>query len=204
MLIKIYPDNTDRKKITQVTETFRKGGLVAYPTDTVYAVGCGIDSHKAIEKLAGFKGCPVEDAAFSLICINLSQASGYLKPLKQDMFRFIRQNIPGPFTFILPYNNQLPSILKSKRKTVGIRFSGNPVLNAILEDMDIPLVTTSLYKSNDDPEYETDPELIYEQYGAEIDIIVDGGYGKSEPSTVVDCSGDEPEIIREGLGLLNL
>ena len=192
------------KKVTQVTDVFRQGGLVAYPTDTVYAVGCGIDCHKSIEKLAGFKGCTVENAAFSLICTSLSQASGYIKPLSQDMFRFIRQNTPGPFTFILPYNNQLPSILKSKRKTVGIRFSCNPVLNAILEDLGIPLVTTSLYKFNDDPEYETDPELIYEQYGSEIDIIVDGGYGKSEPSTVVDCSGDEPEIIRKGLGLLNI
>ena len=206
MIVKIYPDRPNEKSLHQAVELLRKGGLVAYPTDSVYAVGCAMTMPKAIARLARFKNCSVEDASFSVICADIAMASHLIKPMSQELFRFLKQHSPGPYTFILPYSSQLPSVLRDKRKTVGIRIPLHPVLRALIDSLGSPLVTTSLHGNNSnpeyesDPEYETDPELIHEKYGSQIDLVVDGGLGMSIPSTVVDCSGDGPLVIREGLG----
>ncbi|MGE4569267.1 MAG: L-threonylcarbamoyladenylate synthase [Bacteroidales bacterium] len=200
MIVKIYPDSPNEKSLHLAVELFRRGGLVAYPTDTVYAVGCDMTLPKAIDKLARFKNCSVQEANFSVICSSIAQASHLLKPISQEQFRFLKQHVPGPYTFIFPYSSTLPSLLRDKRKTVGIRISAHPVLRALIDSLGNPLVTTSLHAPATDPEYETDPELIHERYGSQIDLVVDGGLGLSTPSTVIDCSGDGPLVIREGLG----
>lgn len=203
MLVKIYPENPNQKAIQQVVEILLKGGIVIYPTDTVYAMGCGMLYPKAVERMALMKGQKPEKANFSFICQNLSHLSDFARPVSNPTFKLMKRNLPGPFTFILEANYKVPKGFLSKKKTIGIRVPDNSIVQEVVANLGMPIVTTSLRDEEDHVlEYFADPELIHERYGDRVDMVVDGGYGQLEPSTVVDCSGDEPVIIRQGLGVL--
>ena len=202
MLIKIYPQNPQPRAIQQVVEVFDRGGIVVYPTDTLYGLGCAIDQLQAAEVVARIKGNEVEKDLFSFICADLSQLSLYCKPISDTTFKMMKRHLPGPFTFILEANNQVPKLFKSRKKTVGIRVPDNTIIREIVKELGRPVLNTSLNPSYEDPEYVRDPEWIHELYGSLIDIVVDGGEGGMEPSTVIDCTSGEPVIIRQGLGEL--
>ena len=202
MLIKIYPQNPQPRAIQQVVEVLERGGIVVYPTDTLYGFGCAIDQLQAAETVARIKGNEVERDLFSFICADLSQLSLYCKPISDTTFKMMKRHLPGPFTFILEANNQVPKLFKSKKKTVGIRVPDNTIIREIVKELGRPVLNTSLNSNYEDPEYVSDPEWIHEFYGSLIDIVVDGGEGGMEPSTVIDCTSGEPVIIRQGLGEL--
>jgi len=203
MLIKIYPQNPQARAIQQVVETLDRGGIVVYPTDTLYGLGCAIDRLPAAEFVAGIKGEDVEKDLFSFICADLSQLSLYCKPIPNTIFRLMKRHLPGPFTFILEANSQVPKLFKSKKKTVGIRVPDNSIIREIVRELGRPVLNTSLSPSEEDPEYVCDPEWIHERYGNLIDLVVDGGTGGMEPSTVVDCTSGEAVIVRQGLGVVD-
>ncbi|MBN1462373.1 MAG: threonylcarbamoyl-AMP synthase [Paludibacteraceae bacterium] len=200
MLLKIYPENPNPREITQVVETLRNGGLIIYPTDTIYGIGCDIFNAKAVEAICKLKGIDPRKANLSFICYDLSHISEYAK-VTDSAFKLMKKNLPGPFTFILEGNNKLPKLFKLK-KTVGIRIPNNNIIRTIVKELGNPILSTSV--KDDDPvlEYFTDPELIYEKYNNQVELIIDGGYGDIEPSTVVDCTGDEVIILREAKGEL--
>lgn len=202
MLIKIYPENPNYKQIEKVIEILQKGGVVIYPTDGVYGLGCDIYNRKAVERVAKLKGVKIDKARFSIICHSLSQLSDYTRPISNPVFKLMKKNLPGPFTFILNANNKVPELFQSNKKTVGIRIPDNPILLEIVQAFGSPLLTTSVHDDDEILEYTTDPELIHEKYEDLVDLVIDGGYGQLYPSTVVDCTGDEPEIVRQGSGEL--
>lgn len=203
MLIKIYPENPNPRAIEQIVEVLKKGGLIIYPTDTVYGLGCDITNHKAIEKICRIRGIKPEKANFSFICSDLSHISDYIKPIDTATFRLLKKALPGPFTFILNANNNVPKLLSANKKTVGIRVPDNNVAREIVRQLGNPILSTSIRDDDDVIEYSTDPELIHEKYEDTVDLVIDGGYGDNEASTVVDCTSGEFEIIREGKGDLN-
>jgi Sua5/YciO/YrdC/YwlC family protein len=202
MLIKIYPENPNYKQIEKVIEILQKGGVVIYPTDGVYGIGCDIYNRKAVERVAKLKNIKIDKAQFSIICHSLSQLSDYTRPISNPVFKLMKKNLPGPFTFILNANNKVPDLFQSNKKTVGIRIPDNPILLEIVQAFGSPLLTTSVHDEDEILEYTTDPELIHEKYEDLVDLVIDGGYGQLYPSTVVDCTGDEPEIVRQGSGEL--
>lgn len=202
MLIKIYKENPNQKKIRQVVDLLLAGGIIIYPTDTVYAMGCAIDSKKAIDKIAGHKGLNPENPDLSLIFSDMSQLSEYTIIRENAVFKLLKRNLPGPFTFIVQANNQIPKFFKNKKKTVGIRIPDNEIVLEIVRELGQPLITSSIRDSDDVVEYTTDPELIYEKYRGFADAVVDGGFGNNEASTIVDCTGDEFVIVRQGMGVL--
>lgn len=202
MLLKIYPENPNARHIKMVIECLMDGGIIIYPTDTVYGLGCDIFRPKAIERIAQLKSIKVEKANFSFICHDLSQLADYSKPIPNNIFKMMRNNLPGPFTFILNASNNVPKHIQSKKKTVGIRIPDNNIAITIVKELGNPIMSTSIRDEDRIIEYTTDPELIYEKYNKLVDIVIDGGYGDNEPSTVIDCTSDEPEIIREGKGIL--
>ncbi len=202
MLIKLYNENPNLREIRKVVEVLREGGLIVYPTDTVYGLGCDITNQKAVEKVARFKGVNIEKNNFSFICSDLSHLSDYTRPISNTTFKLMRKNLPGPFTFILEANNNVPKYFKGKKKTVGIRVPDNNIIRAIVEELGNPILSTSVHNDDEILQYTPDPELIYERYQDIADIVIDGGYGELIPSTIVDCSGDEIEILREGKGTL--
>ena len=202
MLIKIYPENPNPRQMDLVVDCLKKGGLVVFPTDTIYGLGCDIYNHKAAERLAAIKGTRLEKAEFSFIFSDLRHLSDFTKQLDKEVFKLLKKNLPGPFTFILPANSNVPKIFKGKKKTIGIRVPANSIVVEIIKMLGNPLLTTSVHDEDEVIEYTTDPELIYEKYGANVDIVIDGGYGGNVASTIVDCTGDEPLIIREGAGVL--
>ena len=202
MLLKIYPDNTNDKHINQVVDVLQKGGVIIYPTDTVYGIGCDISNQKAVEKVARIKGVKLEKANFSFICHDLSHLSDFTKNISNDTFKLMKRNLPGAFTFILNANNNVPKLFKNKKKTVGIRIPDNDIIREIVRKLGNPILTTSIKDDDEIVEYTTDPELIHENYKEKVDLVIDGGYGNNEPSTIVDCTSDDAEIIREGLGEL--
>jgi tRNA threonylcarbamoyl adenosine modification protein (Sua5/YciO/YrdC/YwlC family) len=202
MLLKIYPDNPNYKHISKVVEVLQRGGVIIYPTDTVYGIGCDIHNHKAVERIAHLKGVKPEKAMFSIICHSLSQLSDYTRPIDNRVFKLIKKNLPGPFTFILNANNKVPALFQSNKKTVGIRIPDNSILLEIVREFGSPLLTTSVRDDDEIIEYTTDPELIHERYKDMVDLVIDGGYGQNIASTVVDCTGDEPVITRQGMGEL--
>jgi tRNA threonylcarbamoyl adenosine modification protein (Sua5/YciO/YrdC/YwlC family) len=204
MLIKLYPGNPNSREIRKIADTLRSGGIIIYPTDTVYGIGCDINNQKAVERIAKLKGIKPEKAQFSFICHDLSHISDYTRPLDNTIFKLMKRNLPGPFTFILEANNNVPKLFKSKKKTVGIRVPANDIARDIVKELGNPILSTSIKDEDDVIEYTTDPELINEKYSDLVDIIIDAGYGNNEASTVVDCTGDEPEIIREGIGILDI
>ncbi|GIJ96395.1 threonylcarbamoyl-AMP synthase [Capnocytophaga stomatis] len=197
--IKIYNENPNEREIAKVVQVLRNGGLVIYPTDTVYGLGCDITNAKALERIAKIKGIKLEKANFSFICPDLSNLSDYVKQIDTSTFKILKRALPGPYTFILPGNNNLPSAFK-KKKTVGIRIPENNIARIIVERLGNPIVSTSIRDEDDVIEYTTDPELIFEKWQNKVDIVVDGGYGDNVASTVIDLSGSEPVVIREGKG----
>ncbi len=203
MLIKIYPENPNPKAIEQVVEVLKKGGLIIYPTDTVYGLGCDITNQKAIEKICRIRGIKPEKANFSFICSDLSHISDYIKPIDTATFRLLKKALPGPFTFILNANNNVPKLLSANKRTVGIRVPDNEIAREIVRQLGNPILSTSIRDDDDVIEYSTDPELIHEKYEQLVDLVIDGGFGDNEASTVVDCTSGEFEIIREGKGNLN-
>lgn len=201
--IKIYPENPNPKEIEKVVQVLKNGGLVIYPTDTVYGLGCDITNTKALERIAKIKGIKLDKANFSFICSDLSNLSDYVKQIDTSTFKILKRSLPGPYTFILPGNNNLPKEFK-KKTTVGIRVPDNPIALEIVQKLGNPIVSTSIYDEDDVIEYTTDPELIFEKWQKKVDLIIDGGYGDNQASTVVDLSGDAPEIIRVGKGSVDV
>ncbi|HCO68174.1 MAG TPA: threonylcarbamoyl-AMP synthase [Dysgonomonas sp.] len=197
MLVKLYNENPNRKEIDKVVGILQEGGLIIYPTDTVYAIGCDALNVRAVEKVCRIKGLNPAKNNLSIICYDLSGVSEYAK-MDNSVFKLLKKNLPGPFTFILKTASSLPKIYKD-RKTVGIRIPDNNIIRDIVNMLGNPIMTTSL-KDHEESEYLTDPELIYEEYGSTVDMVIDGGYGETEVSTVVDCTGDEPVIVRQGKG----
>jgi len=204
MLIKIYPENPNEKIIQQVVDVLKKGGIIIYPTDTVYGMGCDISNSKAIEKICKIRGIKPEKANFSFICYDLSHISDYTRQIDNETYRVIKKALPGPFTFIFNANKNVPKLLSSNKKTVGIRIPDNHIARTIVKMLGNPIVSTSIHDDDEIMEYSTDPELIHEKYKDIVDLVIDGGYGDNEPSTIVDCSDGEFEIIRQGKGDLDL
>jgi tRNA threonylcarbamoyl adenosine modification protein (Sua5/YciO/YrdC/YwlC family) len=204
MFLKIYNDNPHPKYIMKVVEALEEGGVVIYPTDTVYAMGCDIRAAKTIERIARYKGMNPDNPDMSFIFHDMSQLSEYTVIRDDNVFRLLKRNLPGPFTFIIPANKQIPSMFRSKKKTVGIRIPDNNIALTIVKELGRPIITTSIHDSDEFIEYTTDPELIYEKYRDFADIVIDGGYGANEPSTIVDCTSDEITVLRQGLGILEL
>lgn len=203
--IKIYDENPNPKAVKQVVDVLRDGGLVIYPTDTVYGLGCDITNSRALERIARIKGVKLEKANLSFICADLSNLSDYVRQIDTRTFKILKRALPGPYTFILPGNNNLPKDFK-KKKTVGIRIPDNSIAHALVQGLGHPIVSTSIRDEDDVLEYTTDPELIYEKWANLVDVVVDGGYGGNVASTIIDLSGPEPEVVREGkgdLGILN-
>lgn len=201
-LIRIYEENPNPKQIAKVAKVLRSGGLVIYPTDTVYGLGCDITNTKALTKIAQIKGVKLEKANWSFLCKDLSNLSDYVKQIDSSTFKILKRCLPGPFTFILPGNNSLPKVFK-KKKTVGIRVPDNQICIYLLEALGNPIVSTSIKDEDEIVEYTTDPELILEKWDKLVDIVIDGGYGDNIPSSVVDLT-DGVEIVREGKGDLTL
>lgn len=202
-LIRIYEENPNPKAIEKVVEVLRRGGLVIYPTDTVYGLGCDITNSRALERLARIKGEKVEKANWSFICADLSNLSDYARQIDTPTFKILKRALPGPYTFILPGSNQLPRDFK-KKKTVGIRVPDNRIAQALVRALGNPIVSTSIRDEDDVLEYTTDPELIHEKWGNLVDVVIDGGYGDNVASTVIDLSGQDPIVIREGKGDLSI
>lgn len=200
MLIKIYPENPNQKEIDKVIAILRDGGLVIYPTDTVYAIGCDALNVRAVENICRIKGINPQKSNLSIICYDLSNLSEYAK-VSNTAFKVMKKNLPGPFTFILPTSSELPKIYKN-RKEVGIRVPDNAIISALVKELGNPILTTSVQSEDDQIEYIIDPELIHEKYDGRVDLVIDGGYGDTEPSTVVDFTSDEPNIVRQGKGIL--
>ena len=197
--IKLYNENPNEKEIAKIVDVLRNGGLIIYPTDTVYGLGCDITNTKALEKIARIKGVKLEKANFSFVCSDLKNLSDYVKQIDSSTFKLLKRALPGAYTFIMQGNNNLPKDFK-KQKTVGIRVPDNLIARTIVERLGNPIVSTSIYDEDDVIEYTTDPELIFEKWQNLVDIVIDGGYGDNTASTVIDLSGDEPVVIREGKG----
>ncbi len=202
LLLHIHPETPSEKNIRKAVEIIEKGGVAIYPTDSVYGMGCSIFNKDGIEKLALYKGTKPSLAEFSFLFSDIDQLVDYIKPMTKDIFKILKRNLPGPFTFILPASNKLPKSLENRRKTIGIRIPDNNIVREIVRGLGHPLVNTSIHAIDDVVEYQTDPSLIWDRFKDKVDLVIDGGFGNNEPSTVVDLSGEEPEIIRQGIGEL--
>lgn len=196
--IRLYPENPEPHKLDQVVKVLRDGGVVVYPTDTVYGIGCDFSNVKAVQRVCQIKDTKPQSLSF--ICYDLSEISEYTKHLNTPVFKVMKKALPGPFTFILEANSNVPKVLNAKKKTVGIRVPNNNIPRELVRRLGRPIITSSIRDEDEVIEYSTDPELIYEKYQNLVDVVIDGGYGGNIPSTVIDCSGDYFEVIREGLG----
>ena len=201
--LKIYNENPNPREIDKAVKVLQSGGLIIYPTDTVYGLGCDITNMKAMEKVARIKGVKLEKSNFSFVCNDLSHLSDYVKQISTPVYKILKRALPGPYTFILPGSTSLPKAFK-KRKTVGIRVPDNNIARAIVQQLGNPIVSTSIHDEDEVIEYTTDPELIFEIWQQIVDVVIDGGYGDNYASTVIDLTQDEPEVIREGKGSLDV
>ncbi len=201
--IRIYEDNPNPKEIKKVVKILRDGGVIIYPSDTVYALGCDIKNNRAMERVAQLRGVKLEKANFSFVCEDLSNLSDYVKQIDTPTFKILKRSLPGPYTFILPGNNNLPTVFK-KKKEVGIRVPDNSITRAIVHELGNPIISTSIKDEDEVIEYTTDPELILEKWDNLVDLVIDGGYGGNIPSTIIDLTGSEPIVIREGKGSLEI
>ena len=201
--IKIYEENPNPRAIKRVVEVLKDGGVIIFPSDTVYALGCDITNNRAMERVAHLRGVKLEKANFSFICESLSNLSDYVRQIDSGTFKLLKRNLPGPYTFILPGNNNLPTVFK-KKKEVGIRVPDNSIAQAIVRELGNPIISTSIKDDDEVIEYTTDPELILEKWDNLVDLVIDGGYGGNIASTVIDLTGAEPLVIREGKGSLEL
>ncbi len=204
MFIKIYPDIPNLNDIRYIVEEMRKGAVVIYPTDTVYGIGCDINNSRAVERVARIKNINLKKDHLSFICYDLSHISDYTKSLDNHTFKVMKRNLPGAFTFILNANSNVPKLFKANKKTVGIRVPDNNIIRELVNELGHPILSTSVVDEDDIIEYTTDPELIYEKFSNLVDIVIDGGYGNNIPSTIVDCTNGDFEIIRQGKGELDL
>ncbi len=204
MFIKIYPENPNPREIQTVVDCLRNGGVVIYPTDTVYGIGCDINNGRAVERIARLKNINLKKDHLSFICYDLSHISDYTKTLDNNTFKLMKRNLPGPFTFILNANTNVPKLFKNNKKTVGIRVPDNNIIRELVKELGNPILSTSVHDEDDVIEYTTDPELIYEKFEKHVDIVIDGGYGDNIASTVVNCTNSDFEIIRQGKGELDV
>jgi tRNA threonylcarbamoyl adenosine modification protein (Sua5/YciO/YrdC/YwlC family) len=200
MIKKIFAENPNARDIEKVVNILRDGGVIIYPTDTVYGIGCDIHNRKAVEKVAAIKNIKLEKANFSIICHDFSHLSDYARQVDNNTFKLMKKLLPGPYTFILNSSSKVPRFFTFKKKTIGIRIPDNNVILEIVRELNHPVLTTSVHNINEMIEYSTDPELIHEKFKDIVDLVIDGGYGGTIPSTIIDCTGDEPEIIRMGAG----
>lgn len=198
-LLRIHPETPQLLAILQAVDILQHDGVIIYPTDSVYALGCSMTSKKALERLARFKGIKLAKARFSFICKDLQDISEYTMPLDTRIFKLLKKNTPGPFTFILPASKKIPRMFDNSRKEVGLRVPDSKILYQIVEHLGNPLLTTSIHDEDEIIEYSTDPELIWERYKNQVDLVINGGYGLNEPTAIVDCTGSDIEIIREGV-----
>ncbi|HQW44820.1 MAG: L-threonylcarbamoyladenylate synthase [Chitinophagaceae bacterium] len=198
MLLHIHPENPQPRLIKQVVESLQKGGIIIYPTDTVYGLGCDILQQKAVERICRIKKVDPQKAQLSFVCSDLSHLSDFTKPLSNPTYRLLKEYLPGPYTFILPASKMVPKILQSKKDTIGLRIPDNKIAMAIIQELGRPILSASL--PGDMVEDYTDPEVMYENFMNEVDFVIDGGNGGMVPSTIIDCTGEEPLLIREGLG----
>ncbi|MFN8355759.1 MAG: L-threonylcarbamoyladenylate synthase [Spirosomataceae bacterium] len=201
--LQIHPKNPEPRKIAQVVECLRDGGVVIYPTDTIYGMGCDIHNTRAIERIAYIKGIKPQKNDFSFICNDLSHIADYAR-VSNAAFKLMKKTLPGPFTFILDVNSRVPKILHTNKKTVGIRIPNHEIPRHIVKELGNPIITTSLKDDDEILEYTTDPELIFEKYRHQVDLVIDGGYGGNIPSTIVNATDDDFEVVRQGLGDLSL
>ena len=199
MLLQLHPDNPQPRLLKQIAECIKDGGTIIYPTDTIYGLGCDIYHQKAIEKICKIKDVDPKKAQLSFICRDLSHLSDYTKSIDTPLYRMLKTYLPGPFTFILPASKQVPKILKSKKETIGLRIPDNIICKQILETLNNPILSTSL--PGEMVEEYTDPEIIFENFGDKVDFVIDGGPGGMNPSTIIDCTSDEWQIIRQGAGV---
>jgi len=206
MLLEIHPDNPQARKIEQVLKVLKNGGVIIYPTDTVYGLGCDITQPRAIERICRIKGIQPKKANLSFICADLSDISNYCRPYSTSIYKLMKSALPGPFTFILEGNSSLPKLLKNRKKTLGVRVPNSPIVRDLVLGLGQPLLSSSIKNLDEEDEireYPTDPYEIHEQYEHLVDLVIDGGMGGHQPSTVVDCTQNPPELIRQGLGKLN-
>ena len=204
MFLKIYPENPNPREIRKAVECLQNGGIIIYPTDTIYGIGCDIFKPKAVERITEILGDSKKKSAMTFICHDLSNLSDYTKPISNNIFKVMKRTLPGAFTFILEANNNVPKIVQSNKKTVGIRVPDNNIIREIVRELGHPILSTSVKDDDEVVEYTTDPELIYEKYENLVDMVIDGGYGDNVPSTVVDCTSGDIEIVREGKGDVEL
>jgi len=203
MLLNIHPDNPDERKIKMVADCLRKDGVIIYPTDTIYTFGCDYSNKKAIERIFQIKNIKTKKKDFSLVCYDLSHISEYTQAVSTQVFRLMKGSLPGPFTFILKANKNVSKVFDYNKQTIGIRVPDNNIARAIVKEYGNPLVSTSVHDEEDELlQYMTDPDEIYERYGSLVDIVIDGGAGTRDASTVIDASGDEINIVRQGKGIL--
>lgn len=200
MLLTIHPKDPQERLVKKVADCLKQGGVIIYPTDTIYGIGCDIYQEKAVEKVCRIKNIDPKKANFSFICRDLSHLSDFTRNIANPIFRRLKNTLPGPYTYIMDASKEVPRIMKNKKNTIGIRVPDNKICAAILEELGHPIMSTSLPMA-EDVTYYTDPEIIYEQFGHLVDFVIDGGAGHIVPSTIVDCTGDEPELIREGAGI---
>jgi len=202
MIVRLYDENTNLKDLLKVVEILRDGGVIIYPTDTIYGIGCDITKPKAVERIARIKNVKPEKADFSFIFYDLSNISDYCKPIPNGIFKLMKKNLPGPFTFILNANSNIPKLFRSTKKSIGIRIPDNNIIREIVKELGNPILSTSVRDEDAIIEYTTDPELIHEKYGDLVDLVIDGGFGGNIASTVIDCIGSEAIITRYGKGEL--
>ena len=202
--LSIHPETPEYRKIVEVVSVLKKGGIIAYPTDSVYNFGCSLDNKRAIEKLAKLKQIKLKKVNFSLVCPDLKSIDEYTNPFSRSVFKALNKNLPGPFTFILNASNKIPKLFDSNKKEIGIRIPDNEICLEIVKHLGVPLVTSSIHHEDEIVEYITDPEQIFQNFQHQIELIVDGGIGNNQPSTVVDCTQDDLEIVRQGIGELVL
>lgn len=203
MLVKIFPQNPELKRVDQAVKILKDGGVLIYPTDSVYSLGCDLLNHKAVQKVAAIKGVKAEKTHFTIVFKDLSTLADYTLPFDQWVYKLMKKALPGPFTFILKANNNVPKIFRSKKKTIGIRVPDNPIPQILVERLGNPIISTSIKDEDEVIEYITDPELVYEKYKSKVDAVIDGGYMNNVATTIVDCTGDEPIIVRQGIGNLD-
>jgi tRNA threonylcarbamoyl adenosine modification protein (Sua5/YciO/YrdC/YwlC family) len=200
MLLKIHPETPGQRQVQKAVEILQNGGVLVFPTDTVYGLGCDVYNHKAVESVARLKGISLEKANFSFICYSLSQLTDYAKHVNNTTFKLMRRHLPGPYTFILEASSNVPRIFRNRKKTIGIRIPDNNIILEITRELGNALLTTSIHDEDELLDYTTDPELIHDYYKNRVDAVIHGGYGHNVPSTVIDCTGSVPQVIRQGIG----
>lgn len=204
MLLKIHPETPGHRQVQKAIDIFKGGGVIIFPTDTVYGLGCDVFNHKAVERVAKIKGISLDKAHFSFICHNLSHLTDYARHVNNPTFKLMKQHLPGPYTFILEAGSNVPRIFRNRKKTIGIRVPDNRIILEIVRELGNAVLTTSIHDEDEVLDYTTDPELIYDHYRNLVDAVIHGGFGNNIPSTVIDCTGELPVVIRQGMGKVNI